>query len=140
MPGLRRNPRPAPGTGSGPRLSPSEILERDELDPHAAIAGDAGLVQVGAVAAGDEGQHRGKGLSVSAWLAIVWVGLVVLIAVLAKTGLVTWGDPQNSIASCAHKGPFSDMGTAAGHFLGCDSNGRDMMARLALTLRPFPRC
>jgi peptide/nickel transport system permease protein len=42
------------------------------------------------------------------------------------------GDPQNSIAACAHKGPFSDTGTAAGHLLGCDSNGRDMMARLAL--------
>lgn len=133
MPGLRRNPRPAPGVGGGPRLSPSEILQRDALDPHGGdLAGDAGLIQVGAVEAGDEGRHRGKGLSVSAWVAIVWVGLVVVLAVLAKTGLVTWGDPQNSIAACAHKGPFSDTGTAAGHLLGCDSNGRDMMARLAL--------
>jgi peptide/nickel transport system permease protein len=109
------------------------VLERDALDTHGGdVAGDAGLLQVGAVAAGDEGRHRGKGLSVAAWVAIVWVGLVVLLAVLAKTGLVTWGDPQNSIASCAHKGPFSDTGSAPGHLLGCDSNGRDMMARLAL--------
>jgi peptide/nickel transport system permease protein len=132
VPGLRRNPRPSPGIGGGSRLSPSEVLERDELDRHGDIAGDAGLIQVGAVAAGDEGRQRGKGLSVSAWVAIAWVGLVVLIAVLAKTGLVTWGDPQNSIASCAHKGPFSDSGSAPGHLLGCDSNGRDMIARLAL--------
>ena len=51
---------------------------------------------------------------------------------LAKTGLVTWGDPQNIIASCARKGPFSTEGTASGHILGCDSDGRDMLARLAL--------
>jgi peptide/nickel transport system permease protein len=132
VPGLRRNPRPAAGTGGGSRLSPSEVLERDALDRHGDVAGDAGLLQVGAVAAGDEGKHRGAGLSVAAWIAIAWVALVVVIAVLAKTGLVTWGDPQNSIASCAHKGPFSDTGTAPGHLLGCDSNGRDMMARLAL--------
>ena len=113
MPGLRRNPRPAPGVGAGPGVSPGEILERDELAGHGGVAGDAGLLGVGAVEAGTEGRHRGNGLGVATWVAIGWVALVVVIAVLAKIGLVTWGDTKNSIASCAHKGPFSETGTAA---------------------------
>jgi len=135
VPESRPDPRgAAPGPGGGGIEAPSEILRRDDEAEQLSVEGDAGLLGVGAVAAGAEGKgvRRGGRLSVAAWVAIGWMALVVVIAVLAKTGLVTWGDPQNSIASCALKGPFAKAGTAPGHPLGCDSIGRDMMARLAL--------
>ena len=139
MPERRPSPRggaPGPGTGGfGGPGAPADAIRRDEADPSSlAFEGDAGLLQVDAVAAGPEGGRRrlGQGLNVTAWVAIAWMAFIVLIAVLAKTGLVTWGDPQNSIASCASKGPFAQGGSAPGHLLGCDSIGRDMIARLAL--------
>jgi peptide/nickel transport system permease protein len=108
------------------------VLLHDERD-HAGEIVDPELGPVGAITTDLPGRRRpGQGLSVGAWIAIGWVVFVVLIAILAKTGLVTWGDPQNSIAACARKGPFANEGSASGHLLGCDSNGRDMVARLAL--------
>jgi peptide/nickel transport system permease protein len=71
-------------------------------------------------------------LSVGAWFAIGWMVFIVLIAVLAKTGILTWGDAEESIGRCARKGPLADEGSAPGFLLGCDSNGRDMIPRLAL--------
>ena len=138
MPARRPSPRGNPGPGAagfGGPGAPAESIRRDEADLSGlAFEGDAGMLQVDAVASGPESGHRrGRaGLSITAWVAIGWMTFVVLIAVLAKTGLVTWGDPQNSIASCASKGPFAQSGTAPGHLLGCDSIGRDMAARLAL--------
>jgi len=138
VPEPRPSPRGNPGPGAagfGGPGAPAESIRRDEADLSGlAFEGDAGMLQVDAVAAGPESGHRrGRaGLSIAAWVAIGWVTFVVVIAVLAKTGLVTWGDPQNSIASCAGKGPFAQSGTAPGHLLGCDSIGRDMAARLAL--------
>ena len=134
MPEQPAKPSPdyLPSTDAGTPPSPSEVLLHDERD-HAGEVVDPELGPVGAITADLPGRRRfGEGLSVGAWIAIGWVVFVVLIAVLAKTGLVTWGDPQNSIAACARKGPFADEGSAAGHLLGCDSNGRDMVARLAL--------
>ena len=129
---VKPSPDYLPSTGAGTAPPPSEVLLDDERDHHIET-GDPELGAVGAITAGVPGRRRfGEGLSVAAWIAIGWVVLIVLIAVLAKTGLVTWGDPQNSIASCARKGPFANEGSAAGHLLGCDSNGRDMIARLAL--------
>ncbi|HSO96900.1 MAG TPA: ABC transporter permease [Acidimicrobiia bacterium] len=129
-----RPAKPSPdylASGAGTHPSPSETLLADERD-HGEIV-DPELGQVGAISTDLPGRRRfGEGLSVGAWIAIGWVALVVVIAVLAKTGLVTWGDPQNSIAACARKGPFANEGSASGHLLGCDSNGRDMIARLAL--------
>ena len=136
MPAHRSSPR---GAAPGPRgfgsssVSPTDALQSDEESATFAVEGDAGLMQVGAVAAGGEGGGRRRhGLNITAWVAIAWMAFIIIIAVLAKTGLVTWGDPQNSIASCASKGPFAQAGTAPGHPLGCDSIGRDMAARLAL--------
>jgi len=94
--------------------------------------GQSAEIRAGAVFAGGEGRRRGPGLGLGAWLAIGWMAFIVLVAVLAKTGILTWGDAEESFGSCARKGPFADEGTASGFLLGCDSNGRDMIPRLAL--------
>ena len=129
----RRSARPSARSASGPP-APSRVLQRDELDVHGeGIIGDGALERVGAVAYGPEGIRARFGeLSVGAWLAIGWMVFVVLIAVLAKTHVLTWGDPQAVSADCARKGPFAQDGSAPGHFFGCDTDGRDMVARLAL--------
>jgi peptide/nickel transport system permease protein len=121
----RRPANPAPGA------APGEVLLHDELDLAGEVV-DPELGPVGAVTAGVPGRPRAGRLGVGAWIAIGWVIFVLLIAILAKSGLLTWGDPNNSITACASRGPFANPGTAPGHLLGCDSNGRDMMARLAL--------
>jgi peptide/nickel transport system permease protein len=94
--------------------------------------GQSTEIRAGAVYAGGEGRRRGPGLGLGAWLAIGWMVFIVLIAVLAKTGILTWGDPEESFGECARRGPFADEGSASGFLLGCDSNGRDMIPRLAL--------
>jgi peptide/nickel transport system permease protein len=129
---VKPSPDYLPSSGAGTAAPPSETLLRDERQHHIGM-GDPELGAVGAIEAGvPGGRGFGEGLSVGAWIAIGWMVFIVVIAVLAKTGIVTWGDPQNSIAACARKGPFANEGTAAGHLFGCDSNGRDMVARLAL--------
>ncbi|HEV2309995.1 MAG TPA: ABC transporter permease [Acidimicrobiia bacterium] len=131
---MRRSPRGPAGGGS----VRDEVREAADQEFASGFAGGGGaLVQEEAILAGGEGAPRrgglfGWGLSIPAWIAIAWLVFIVLVAVLAKTGLVTWGDPQNVIASCAGKGPFANDGAAHGHLLGCDSDGRDMIARLAL--------
>jgi peptide/nickel transport system permease protein len=128
----RRSARPSPGSGRG---APADVMRRDELDPHSdGVMADAGLVAPAGVEAGPEGGRQGRfgDLSLGAWIAIAWMVFVILIAVLAKTHILTWGDPQSVDANCARKGPFAQDGSAAGHFFGCDSDGRDMVSRLAL--------
>jgi peptide/nickel transport system permease protein len=39
-------------------------------------------------------------------------------------------DPRASITEIARRGPFADAGSAPGHLLGGDFNGRDMLSRL----------
>jgi peptide/nickel transport system permease protein len=132
VPGLRRSARPSPGPGRG-ATPPSDVLRPDARELYGdALTADAALPGVEAVEAGPEGERRRPGLSVGAWIAIAWMVFIVLVAVLAKTGIFTWGDPQAVHASCARKGPFSTDGSASGHLLGCDTDGRDMIARLAL--------
>jgi peptide/nickel transport system permease protein len=94
--------------------------------------GEGEEIQYAAVESGSERRPRLRGLGVGAWLAIGWMTLVVLAAVLAKAGILTWGDPNEIIARCARKGPFADDGAASRHLLGCDGIGRDMAARLSL--------
>lgn len=114
-------------------ISTTEAFLSDEEHGFGGVAGSAGLLQVGAIEAGPEStRERGAGLGVGAWLAIGWMGFIVLIAVLAKIGILTWGDANESFASCARKGPLANEGGASGFLLGCDSNGRDMLPRLAL--------
>ncbi len=129
MPGPRRSPRGNPGRGTPPPVTIGDELEQTELD--GGVAFDGELLPEAAIIA-DEQRRPLQGIGVGAWIAIVWVVFIVLMAVLAKIGLLTWGDPQAIVASCARKGPFANDGAAHGHLLGCDSDGRDMAARLAL--------
>jgi peptide/nickel transport system permease protein len=120
------------GEASNLPESPSALLLEGERQHFGEVAGDAGMLGVAAVAAGSEGRRRGKGMGVGAWIAIAWMVFIVGVAVLAKTEVVTWGDPFESNGECARKGPFADEGNADGEILGCDGNGRVMSARLAL--------
>ena len=68
------------------------------------------------------GRPRRKRLGVGAWLAIVWLGGLLALAILAP--LLPIPDPNQSFTEIARKGP------PAGHWLGGDANGRDLLARL----------
>lgn len=56
------------------------------------------------------------------WIAAGWVVLMILVAVLAP--LLPIASPT-AITDCA-----ANSGPVAGHLLGCDSDGRDVLARL----------
>jgi peptide/nickel transport system permease protein len=62
-------------------------------------------------------------LSLGAWLAIGWLGLVVVAALLAP--LLPLPDPNETVAAIARKGPGTN-----GHLLGGDTLGRDVLSRL----------
>ena len=109
-----------------------------DLDRYAEDSLQSGLavaqtqLYVSAVEVGGEGRrHRGKGLGFGAWLAIGWLAFIVAVSVLAQLGVLPLKSPTESFAECARLGPLAKEGTAPGHLLGCDSNGRDMIARLA---------
>jgi peptide/nickel transport system permease protein len=89
---------------------------------------DAGTIEIAAVETGPEIKRRRKGLGVGAWLAIVWMVIVVGGAILAP--YLPLEDPKESITEIVRKGPFADAGSAPGHLLGGDFNGRDMLSRL----------
>lgn len=101
----------------------------DSLESGLAVA--QGSLYFSAVEVGGEGRHRGKKLGLGAWLAIGWLAFVVGVSVLGQIGVLPLDSPTESFAECARLGPFAKEGTAPGHLLGCDSNGRDMIARLA---------
>lgn len=69
---------------------------------------------------------RSKSLGVAAWVAIVWLILIAVIAIGAAH-LPGIGNPYKSVAAIARKGPFA----VSGHWLGGDVLGRDMFARVA---------
>jgi peptide/nickel transport system permease protein len=89
---------------------------------------DAGTIEIAAVETGPTVRRRRKGLGVAAWLAIAWMVFVVGGAILAP--YLPLDDPKESITSIVRKGPFAEAGTAPGHLLGGDFNGRDMLSRL----------
>jgi peptide/nickel transport system permease protein len=89
---------------------------------------DAGTIDIAAVEAGPQVRRRRKGLGFAAWLSIAWMVFVVGGALLAP--YLPLDDPKESITAIARKGPFSESGTAPGHLLGGDFNGRDMLSRL----------
>ncbi len=120
-------PEPPPDLLPG---APDDALDRlveRSLSDGAPVAGPE--LSALAVEAGPP-PHR-KGLSIGAWLALGWMVFIVGVAVLAQLKILPVGSPTEVNASCARKGPFAQDGTASGFLLGCDGNGRDMVARLA---------
>lgn len=94
-----------------------------------AMPADAATVEFGAVTSGPEtSRRRRRGLRVGTWFSIVWMVFVVGGAILAP--ILPLDDPQNSVTALARRGPFAKAGTAPGHPLGGDLNGRDMLSRL----------
>jgi peptide/nickel transport system permease protein len=91
---------------------------------------DAGTIEIAAVEIGPEvsGRRRKKGLGVAAWLSIGWLALVVGLAILAP--VLPIDDPRAITTDIARRGPFAEAGSAPGHLLGGDFNGRDMLSRL----------
>jgi peptide/nickel transport system permease protein len=68
------------------------------------------------------GTKRQRRLGVAAWLALIWlVGLLVLAIAAPWIGIK---DPNQIFPEIARKGP------TAGHLLGGDANGRDLLARI----------
>lgn len=90
---------------------------------------DAGTIEIAAVETGPGiRRRRRKGLGFAAWLSIAWLTVVVGLAVLAP--VLPLDDPRASITEIARRGPLADAGSAPGHLLGGDFNGRDMLSRL----------
>jgi peptide/nickel transport system permease protein len=131
--------------------SPSEVLLAAE---GAGLVVEGELIPVAAIEA-DPKAHRRK-LGIGAWLAIVWMALMVGMGVFAP--LLPVGDPEETISAeeireqgncvtverlgrqieqcnIAARGPFADDGTAPGYLLGGDGNGRSMAARLVYGAR-----
>ncbi|MET0627268.1 MAG: ABC transporter permease [Acidimicrobiia bacterium] len=89
---------------------------------------DAGTIEIAAVETGPAPRRRGKGIGITGWLSIGWLALVIGLAVLAP--VLPIDDPKESITEIARRGPLADAGSAPGHLLGGDFNGRDMLSRL----------
>jgi peptide/nickel transport system permease protein len=82
------------------------------------------LMQMAAIETGPTGKSSRKRLGVGAWLALAWMVVVVGVALLAP--ILPLKDPEAQNVSIARQG----IGKA-GAILGGDSNGRDMLSRLA---------
>jgi peptide/nickel transport system permease protein len=82
--------------------------------------------QVGfsAIESGGEGaKHKGKGIGIGAWIAIIWLVLVIGAAILAP--ILPIPDPNKDVFSGLNRqGPTLD------HIMGIDANGRDVFARV----------
>jgi peptide/nickel transport system permease protein len=99
----------------------------DDAADHAMPA-DAGTVDFAAVSSGPETGRRRRSIRIGTWLSLAWMAFVIGGAILAP--YLPLDDPQESITDIARRGPFAKAGTAPGHLLGGDLNGRDMLSRL----------
>ena len=68
------------------------------------------------------GGRKKKRLGVAAWLAIIWIVGLLVLAIIAP--LLPIPGPNESFAEIARSGPVS------GHILGGDANGRDLLSRI----------
>jgi peptide/nickel transport system permease protein len=109
-----------------PEPRPSALTEVAAEDTRAVLPVSA-LPGLEAVEAGPEARRRRR-FGIAAWLAAGWMVLIVGLAVLAP--VLPIEDPDETIAEITKKGPGADRGTAPGHILGGDQNGRDMLSRL----------
>ncbi|MCP4436200.1 MAG: ABC transporter permease [Actinomycetia bacterium] len=87
------------------------------------LIAEAEAVGVGIGDEPPEGPPSGrKRLGIGAWLAIVWLGGMFLLALLAP--ILPIPDPTETFPEIARKGPTS------GHPLGGDALGRDLLSRI----------
>jgi peptide/nickel transport system permease protein len=108
-----------PGAGGIPQ-SPGQIDTRPDLAVTHLDASASVLVQ--AIETDPPEGTKRKRLGVAAWLSLIWlVGLLVLAIAAPWIGIK---DPNQIFPEIARQGP------AAGHPLGGDANGRDLLARI----------
>jgi peptide/nickel transport system permease protein len=107
---------------------PDAALQSLAADADDERPADAGTVQAAAAVSEPGVPRRGRGADLATKLAAGWLLLVVAGAILAP--LLPLDDPKNTITDIARRGPWAKAGTAPGHLLGGDGNGRDMLARL----------
>ena len=119
---MPRTPEPAtpePDTSEQPDQGFQPQGDRDTAVTHMDPS-DLGLIEAIEVDA-PSGTRRSK-LGVGAWLAIVWLGGLIVLAILAP--VLPIPSPTESFAEIAREGPTS------GHILGGDAIGRDMLSRI----------
>jgi len=110
-----------------PPDSALDALTQDAADR--AMPADAATVEIAAVTSGPETRARRlRGMRLGTWFSLGWMAFVVGGAILAP--YLPLDDPKESITSIARRGPFATAGSAPGHLLGGDTNGRDMLSRL----------
>ncbi len=105
-----------PEADQAPLHDPSLV----NLDPSASVYGLA--VESDQLEPVPEAGSRRKGVGVGAWLAIIWLVGLLLLAIFAP--LLPIPDPDQSFNEIARQGPV------AGHVLGGDANGRDLLSRI----------
>jgi len=96
-------------------MQPSRDTSVTHLDP-------SSLPTIEAIEAPPSRSPRKKGLGVGAWLSIIWVGGLALLAILAP--VLPIPDPNESFPEIARQGPGN------GHLLGGDAIGRDLLSRI----------
>ncbi len=122
---------------------PDEPLSGPVSDPLPGFVGDAtgrgmpvdaGTIEMTAVTTGPEvascaaGADAARGSASPGGCRSAGSRSVVGLALLAP--VLPLDDPRESITAIARRGPFADAGSAPGHLLGGDGNGRDMLSRL----------
>ncbi len=96
----------------------------ESAKPSSSAEADADATWVGALAEEPEEEYQKRGIGLFAWIAIGWLVLIALLAILAP--LLPLKDPLFGVDYAHTKvGPFT-----AGHLLGTDdSGGRDVLSR-----------
>lgn len=100
--------------------SPGQVDTRPDLGVTHLDASASVLIE--AIESGPPSGTRKKRLSVGAWLAIIWLGGLLVLAIIAPW--IGIKDPNEIFPEIARQGP------APGHPLGGDANGRDLLARI----------
>lgn len=121
---------PAPDLPASPArdlpTSPAEELVAEQYRTGAPLGP---IVGTAAVEAGTEGFAAKQRLGIGAWLAIAWMVLLVLAALLAPF-LPIPIPGKDAVPGLARHGPAT-----SGHVLGLDSRGQDMFGLLAYGAR-----
>ena len=90
------------------------------MDPSMEVYGLA--VESDQIEPAPEDGRKKKRLGFAAWVAIAWIVGLLVLAIAAP--LLPIPDPNESFAEIARQGP------TAGHLLGGDANGRDLLSRI----------